>query len=316
MGTRFRIVLYAPDASAARRAARAAFDRIAKLDDIMSDYRANSELMSLCRAAGGPPVKVSEDLFRVLNLSQQLAKQTDGAFDVTVGPLTRIWRRARRQRQMPDPEDLARALSLVGLDKLRLDAEAWTAQLLRPGMLLDLGGIAKGYAADEALAVLKRHGIRSALVAAGGDIAVSKPPPGREGWRIGIASLEAPNKSRARYLKLRDSAVSTSGDGEHYVEIDGKRYSHIVDPRTGLGLEGRSGVTVVARNATTSDSLATAVSVLGPQRGREVIRATRGAAMLFVRATDNGIEEVEEGLRRLLASTEAKGAAKPSGVKP
>jgi thiamine biosynthesis lipoprotein len=298
MGTLFRIVLYAPDAATASTASNAAFDRIATLDDTMSDYRPDSELRRLCRAAGGPPVKVSEDLYRVLATSQDLARRTDGAFDVTIGPVVQLWRRARRRHQLPDARRLARARTLVGFENLRLDPEEKTAQLSKKGMLLDLGGIGKGYAADRALEVLKRHGIRSALVAASGDIAVSAPPPGRKGWRVGIAPLEAPEKPPSRYLSLHDAAVSTSGDVEQHVDIGGKRYSHIVDPRTGMGLTGRHSVTVVAPNATTSDSLATAISVLGPEQGLKLAESTPGVAVLFVEGTEGGTRVWESGLSR------------------
>lgn len=311
MGTLFRIVLYAPDAETARSASSAAFRRIAELDDIMSDYKPTSELIELCARAGGPPVAVSEDLFRVLAAAQDLAERSDGAFDVTVGPVVRLWRRARRRHELPDSERLAKARGLVGYQNLRLDPTARTAQLTQEGMQLDLGGIGKGYAADAALAVLKRHGIQSALVAAGGDIAVSSAPPGQPGWRIAIAPLEPHlgaergpeiqnpgplsatsqgagseienRKSGIENLLLRDAAVSTSGDAAQHVEIAGIRYSHIIDPKTGLALTGRSSVTVVTRNCTASDGLATAVSVLGPERGLELIRTTPGAGVLFVK---------------------------------
>src|SRR5262249_28184538 len=154
---------------------------------------------------------------------------------------------ARRTHELPDAKELSRARALVGYQNLRLDAKARTVQLLKPGMQLDLGGIAKGYSADEALAVLRKNGITRALVAAGGDIAVGDAPPDVDGWKIGIAPLEDPDKKPTRYLILQNAAMSTSGDAEQYVEISGKRYSHIVDPRTGIGLVGRQSVTVVAR---------------------------------------------------------------------
>ncbi len=290
MGTRFQIILYAPEEARAQRAARAAFARIAALDGIMSDYRPNSELMRLCQKAGGEPVAVREDLFFVLSRAQELSRRSDGAFDVTVGPVVRLWRRARKIHELPDPQELAQARALVGYDKIRLDARARTVQLLQPGMLLDLGGIAKGYSADEALKVLKQHGITRALVAAGGDITVSGPPPDKDGWTVGIATLTDPNRKPSRYLSLHDAAVSTSGDAEQYVEIGGKRYSHIVDPRTGIGLVGRLSVTVVARHGITADSLTKVVAVLGPKRGLPIIEATEGASALIVRRTDKGEE--------------------------
>jgi thiamine biosynthesis lipoprotein len=288
MGTLFRIILYAPDAATASRASDAAFDRVSQLDDTMSDFRSGSELWALCRAAGGPPVKVSGDLFCVLSASQELAHRTDGAFDVTIGPVVQLWRRARRRHELPDSRRLDRARQLVSYKNLRLDPEKQTAQLVKKGMLLDLGGIAKGYAADQALGVLKQHEIQCALVAVGGDIAVSAPPPGKAGWRIEIAALESSSKLPLRYLSLRDAAVSTSGDAEQHIEIGGNRYSHIVDPRVGIGLVGRQSVTVVAPNATTSDCLATAISVLGPERGVKLAESTDGVALLFVEATEQG----------------------------
>jgi thiamine biosynthesis lipoprotein len=208
-----------------------------------------------------------------------------------VGPVVKLWRRARRTQRLPDPDDLKQALALVGYQKMRLDPRARTVQLLVPGMQLDLGGIAKGYAADEALKVLERRGIQRALVAAGGDIAVSGPPPDAEGWSIGIAPLEDPDSKPSRYLVLKDAAVSTSGDAEQYVEIDGVRYSHIVDPHTGVGLIGRRSATVVARRGIMADSLTKAVIVPGPERGLATIdQLGSGFAALYLRKTDKGEE--------------------------
>src|SRR5262249_25543131 len=290
MGTMFKIILYAPDEPTANRVVKAAFQRIATLDAIMSDYRSTSELMQLCRKAGGDPVLVSEPLFYVLARAQEVSRLSDGAFDVTVGPVVRLWRRARKTQQLPDPQKLAQARALVGYQNIRLDEPAHTVQLLKPGMQLDLGGIAKGYAADEALRVLEQHGIPRALVAAGGDIAVSGPPPDAEGWNVGIAPLEDPNRKPSRYLLLHDAAVSTAGDAAQYVEIDGKRYSHIVDPRTGIGLVGRQSVTVVARHGIMADSLTKVVSVLGPERGLAITEGLEGVSALAVRKTDKGTE--------------------------
>ncbi|HZT81771.1 MAG TPA: FAD:protein FMN transferase [Gemmataceae bacterium] len=292
MGTRFKIILYAPDRATADRAAKDAFQRVAELDGIMSDYRPASELMQLCKKAGGGPVHVSDDLFFVLSRAQELSRRSGGAFDVTVGPVVRLWRRARQTKQLPDPEELKRALALVGFDKMKLDARAHTVRLTKPGMQLDLGGIAKGYAADEALKVLRKHGVTRALVAASGDIAVSGPPPGKDGWTVGIAPLLDPDAEPKRYLVLKNAAVSTSGDAEQYVEIGGKRYSHIVNPSTGIGLVGRLSATVVAPDGITADSNTKVVAVLGPEKGFPIIEQTPGVSGFFVRQTDRGEEEV------------------------
>jgi thiamine biosynthesis lipoprotein len=280
MGTLFQIIVYAPDDETAQKAATDAFARIASLNAIMSDYDNTSELMRLCAQAGGPPVPVSAELFFVLSKAQEVSRQSDGAFDVTVGPVVKLWRTARKQRKLPDAKKLAEARALVGWRNIRLDKDKRTVQLLKPGMKLDLGGIAKGYAADEALAVLKKHGIERALVAAGGDIAVSGPPPGAHGWKVAILPLRG-EKDPGRLI-LHHAAVSTSGDAEQYVEIDGKRYSHIVDPRTGIGLLGRMGATVVARRGIDADSLTKVVAVLGPEKGIKIIEAKEGVSARMV----------------------------------
>ncbi|HEV3121425.1 MAG TPA: FAD:protein FMN transferase [Isosphaeraceae bacterium] len=293
MGSSFQVFLYTTDRATASRASQAAYRRIAQLDISFSDYNAESELSLLCDRAGGPPVGVSDDLFRILGESATAWRRTGGAFDVTVGPVVRLWRRARRTRKLPDPETLARARALVGFQNVRLDAPTQSVTLLKPGMKLDLGGIAKGYAAGAAIAALKESGVSRALVAGAGDIVTSGPPPGASGWSIGIAPLEAPSSAPARFLLLHDAAVSTSGDAERFVEIDGKRYSHIVDPQTGLGLVDRISVTVVAPRGETADYLDTAVCVLGPEKGLALVDATEGAAALIVRATEAGQKTYE-----------------------
>jgi thiamine biosynthesis lipoprotein len=247
--------------------------------------------MRLCKKAGGPPVKVSRELFFILEKSREISERSGGAFDVTVGPVVRLWRRARKAKRLPDPEELAAARALVGYKMMVLDREHRTVKLLKPGMQLDLGGIAKGYAGDEAVKALKEKGLPHCLVAGAGDIVAGDAPPGAEGWVVGIAPLTDPEGKPKRYVLLKNSAVSTAGDAEQYVEIDGKRYSHIVDPHTGVGILGRFSVTVTAPRGVTTDGLDTTVAVLGPMRGLKLIEETPGAAVLFVRKTD-GKEEV------------------------
>jgi FAD:protein FMN transferase len=293
MGSLFHLVLYAADGQAATNAASAAFARIAALNQAMTDYNPQSELMRLRERPAGQPTPVSADLFDVLQRAQRIAQQTDGAFDVTIGEFIQLWRRARRQRELPSPERIAAARQSSGWQNLVLDPAMRTVTLLKPDMRLDLGGIAKGYAADAALAALRQHGIRRALVAASGDIAVGDPPPGQPGWRVGVASVDAQGKDLTTTLLLANRAVSTSGDAEQFVEIGGVRYSHIVDPGTGLGLTNRIGVTIVARDATTTDCLATAVSVLGVEQGLAFVRAQGEVEALIVRLVDGRRTVVE-----------------------
>jgi thiamine biosynthesis lipoprotein len=284
MGVPFSITLYAPSEEAANDAARAAFARIKELNGILSDYEPESEMMRLCRNSGpGKPIKVSDDLWEILTRAQQLSRETQGAFDVTVGPVVRLWRKARRQKQLPPAVEIEAARALVDYRNVKLDEDAHTVELLKAGMQLDFGGIAKGYAADEALAVLRQRGLTRALVAGSGDIAVGDPPPGQPVWRVGIAPL-GDTAPPSEFIGLKNAAVSTSGDAWQFVEIGGRRYSHIVDPRTGIGLTDRSSVTVVAPNDTAADALATAVSVQGPEAGIRLIEQMPGAAALIVRA--------------------------------
>ncbi len=263
MGTLMRITLYATDRQSATSALRAAFDRIHQLDQILSDYNPDSELNTICRTAVGRYVPVSEDLYRVLAVSLQLSHDSEGAFDITLGPVIRIWRTARSERRLPQTYALQQAATHCGYRKLHLNVTDHSAMLDESGMQLDVGGIGKGYAADEALAVLTGLGIHSALVAASGDLAFSDAPPGTRGWRIGLASTEV--------LVLSNAAVSTSGDTEQHLDAYGTRYSHVIDPATNIGLSSGSTVTVLARLGINADGLSTAVSVLGVERGLNLI---------------------------------------------
>jgi thiamine biosynthesis lipoprotein len=286
MGVPFTIILYAADEITANGAFEAAFARIAKLNEILSDYDPDSELSRLSKAAPtSSHVPVSDDLWRVLQAAQALSARSGGAFDVTMGPYVRLWRRSKRQKELPSPQRLTEARAAVGYEKLRLDDQHQTVQLLAAHMRLDLGGIAMGYAVDEALKVLRDRGITRALIDASGDIGVSDPPPGKNGWTIGVVPLSAAG-TPTREIVLANAAVTTSGDAFQHVTIDGTRYSHIVDPRTGLGLTDRSGVTVIAPDCMTADSMATAVSVLGPAAGLELVEATPGAAAFIVQAVE------------------------------
>ena len=307
MAVPIKIVLYATDGVAASKAAEAAFSRIHQLNAILSDYDPQSELRRLGRAAtGGKAVPVSEELWRVLSQAQELSRRSEGAFDVTVGPVVRLWRRARRRHQLPSAQRLQSARELVGYRLIRLDSRQRAVELLKPGMQLDLGGIAKGYVVDEALAVLRKLGINRALVDAGGDIVLGDSPPGRSGWRIGVARLQSDGPPN-RVVLLSRAAIATSGDTWQYVEIDGRRYSHIVDPRTGLGLTDHSSVTIVAPNGILADALASAVSVLGPKQGLELIEKTPRCAALIVRAPQGKIETHRSTRWRKLHITPADG---------
>ncbi|WP_158265238.1 FAD:protein FMN transferase [Blastopirellula marina] len=270
MGTIVRIVADCDSAEEFQKAADSAFARIGEIEQICSDYRNDSEVLIL--SAQGPtsePVAVSDDLWKVLSLAMQVNAATDGAFDVTVGPLTREWRRFRRRNQL-DEQRIAEAMTGVGAQHLILHPEKQAISLKAGQMRIDLGGIAKGYAIDAALDALTRCGINRALVDAGGDIGATDPPRGELGWKVGIAGLN-PKEPPIVVTYLANAAVATSGDAYQFLEHKGKRYSHILDPRTGYGVDHRGTVTVFASNAAQADAWASALSVLGPNGAADAL---------------------------------------------
>lgn len=296
MGTKFTITLYATDKATAVNAVRAAFKRVRELEAVLSDYRTDSEVMKLCAANDADPGKprpVSADLAATLTVALDVSAKSDGTFDVTVGPLSKLWRDARKAKQLPDT---TAALPKVGYKKLTFDPAAKTLTMAVPGMRLDFGGIGKGIAADEALKVLKANGVPRALIAASGDIAAGDPPPDRDHWRVEIAPIGTGKP--ARTVKLANAAVSTSGDLYQFVEIDGVRYSHVLDPRTGKPLTGRRSVTVIAPTGGRADALAKAASVLPPDRALALIESTPGAALyMVVKETDDAAEAMTASKR-------------------
>lgn len=288
MGVEFEIVLYAADEPTAKAAFTAAFARIAELDKKLSDYSLMSELSLLSAAAPtSEPVKLSDDLFAILATAQKLAAESDGAFDVTIGPLTKIWRRARRQKEIPDAELLKQAHAAVGYRHLKLNAADKTALLTQKEMRLDLGGIAKGYAVDQALAVLVERGLSHSLVRASGDIAAHEAPPGETGWKVGLAPLH-PDDPPSVFVALRRQAISTSGEARQHLVVNGRRHSHLIDPRTGQPLNGRMSITVIAPRGIDSDSLASAVAILGPEKGLHLLAGRTAVWTYIITADDNG----------------------------
>ena len=301
MGTEWRIVLYTTDQATAEAAAKAAFARVKQLDDVMSDYNPKSELMTLCAKndqSPGQPIPVSDDLLRVLSHAQDVAEKSEGAFDVTIGPLVKLWRATRKTKVRPNADELKAAKELVGYKLLTVDDKAKEVTLAKAGMRLDLGGIGKGFGADEALAVLKKMGVTRALIAASGDITVGDAPPNKPAWVVDIAPIA---KGRpTRQLKLVNASVSSSGDLFQFVEIDGVRYSHVLDSKTGLGMTGRRSGTVIADAGWKADALTKAALLLPPERAVKVIEGYGAAMYLVVKEDDSATDQVFEsrGLNR------------------
>lgn len=287
MGTLMRISLYAHDAPEAASAFHAAFARISELDAALTDYQPQSELNELTQRAVRHPIKVSRDLLAVLLKAEQFSRETDGAFDVTVGPVTHLWRAARKSHSVPSQTEIQSAMARTGFTKLHIDSAAQTVDVDEPGMELDVGGIAKGYAADQALGVLAARGIKSALVAASGDLTFSGPPPGEPGWRIQLDPVGQVEGPLTRVLSMTNGAVSTSGDHEQHLDTARDRYSHIVDPHSGRGLTSGMAVSITARAGIDADAAATAFEVLGARAGLAFVERQPQLAA-FVVVSDAG----------------------------
>lgn len=290
MGTLVRITLYASDEATARVAFRAGFDRIAALNRTLSDYLPDSELSRVTREAVRRPVRVSDDLWTVLTASRALATATQGAFDITQGPVIRLWREARTARRLPDTAALDAAARRSGDRHMTLDAAARTVQFDIDGMALDVGGIGKGFAASEALAAIAATGIRHALVAVSGDLAFSDAPPGQAGWRIRVHREPSESSPVPPVLLLTHAAVSTSGNLEQHLDVDGRRYSHVIDPASRQGLTDDITVTVIAPRGIDADGLDTAMGLVGRARGLALVEQHPDAAALIVERTQGRVE--------------------------
>jgi FAD:protein FMN transferase len=257
MGSTFSIVLYGHDRSQLETAADAAFDEVHRLDRLLSNYKPDSEWSEVNRTAGVRPVKLSAELFRLLSDCMAYSRQSDGAFDITVGPLMKVWGFYKGEGALPRPSEVSDALTRVGHRHVRLDAAARTIHFDRPGVELDPGGIGKGYAVDRMVEILKRTGVHIALVsAAGSSIYGMGAPPGEPaGWRITIRAPDDPLASVAEVF-LKDMSLSTSGSYEKFFWADGRTYAHIMDPRTGYPAQGTASVSVQAPRTIDSEAWA------------------------------------------------------------
>ncbi len=282
MSSPFTISIYASDSAAAAKAASAAFKKADELNEILSDYIDSSEINRLSTSAGhNRYIIVSDPLFDILQRSIEAAKLSDGAYDITIGPVVQLWRVARKTKIFPAKDLIQSALEKTGYQYLHLDTIQHAIYLEKLGMKLDVGGLGKGFVAAASMQVLHDFGFDCAMINAGGKIITGKPPPGKDGWLIGINAPGEKQEILPQLLVLKEMSVATSGDIYQYVEFNGKRYSHIVDPKTGIGITKRRNVTAIASDATTADWLATACSVLSIKKSFRLIKKFPGAALLI-----------------------------------
>lgn len=281
MGSRFEITAVHPDARHARRAIDHAYAEIDRIEAMISSWQPTSFTSRVNREAGGDPVKVPQELFNLVRRSLKLSELTQGAFDVTFAGVGQLWDFKSEDPSLPDPEVVRQALEHVGYRKIVLDGQERTVRLDDPEARISFGAIGKGYAANRAVFVLRDHGIEHGVVSAGGDLVAFGHRETGEPWDIGIAHPRYPDQVFAR-LPLSEQAVVTSGDYESYVVVAGKRYAHILDPRTGYPVDHLRSVTVVCPDAELADGLATAIFVLGTEAGLRLVNALRGVEALIV----------------------------------
>jgi FAD:protein FMN transferase len=299
MGTRVSINVWAgppeqADAAAAGQAIRDAFAEMVRLEGIMSEWQPDSELSRLADAAGGEPRRLSPELLEVLVRSKEIAEDTGGAFDPTFHGVGQLWS-FRPGARPPAPEAIAAKLSLVGWQHMELDPVAGTGRLAKPGMRLGLGAIGKGYAADKASALLVRRGFPNHVVELGGDTYAAGTKGGAR-WMVGIQRPDGPGVVGA--LPVSNLSVVTSGDYQRFFEHDGKKYAHIIDPKTGWPVPAErspKSVTLVAKNGTDADAYCTAVAVMGVDAGFAFAEAHEGLEVVIITQDDE--LKVTSGLR-------------------
>lgn len=259
MGTQFTVILYASDSLTAMRAYTQVSARMDTLNTILSDYLDGSEINRLSQSGGSKQaIPVSAELFDILQKGCRIARLSGGRFDPTIGPLSQLWRRAVRQRSFPPAKERRQARRAVGYRFIQLDTVRRTVRLLRPRMRLDVGGIGQGFAVDEAGRVLRDAGISIFLLDLGGDVLAGAPPPGQpQGWRIDIGSgtNARPDPADTLIIHLKNGAITTSGDTYRHLDLNGRRYSHIMNPRSGLGLTHFVRTTVLAPDGYRADAL-------------------------------------------------------------
>ncbi|MDH4099852.1 MAG: FAD:protein FMN transferase [Nitrospirota bacterium] len=298
MGTVVGITVVSTDKPRADAALNAAFGELDRLEKMMSTTIPTSDVARINEAAGKQPVRVSPEVLELLDKAAEAHRISNGLFDVTVGPLVGLWGIGVKEPRVPSKEEIAAAVALCGADRLEVDKAAGTVFLKSPGMAIDLGGIAKGYAADRAIETLRKSGITAGVVAVAGDIRAMGSKPDGSSWRIGVQHPRDKDKLLTS-LALTDRAVSTAGDYERFLEKDGVRYHHLLNPATGMPATLCQSATVVASAGIVTDPLSTIIFLLGPEAGMALVETMPGVEAIIVDA--QGKATVSSGLKNSVA---------------
>jgi thiamine biosynthesis lipoprotein len=285
MGSPFNLIFYHTDSTEAGSLAKECFSIVDSLNTIFSDYTSESEVGKLALQTTASSLKVSDELFEMIIRSKNAWEKSGKTFDITIGALTQLWRKAKTENRFPTGDEIKTAKQASGFENLIIDNKAKEISFKKKGVRLDFGGIVPGYAAQRVIDLLKSKNIHIALADASGDIVMGDAPPGKNGWTIGINLPENENELWDKKLELKNGAVSTSGDLYRYIIHNGRRYSHIISPRTGYGVTSQRNVTVIAKDGATADWLATACSILSIEKALAL--ATKENAALLIAIMKN-----------------------------
>jgi thiamine biosynthesis lipoprotein len=286
MGSAFNLIIVSADSNKANHLARKSYELVDSLNHIFSNYDSSSELSKINASAGLLPYKMSRAMLDLVQKSQYAYIQSKGAYDISIGPLSSLWRNARKAKLFPEASTVLATKKLVGLNQVKINKRLGTIFLPNANMQLDFGGIAKGYIAQWVINFLKANGIQQALVDAGGDIVMSGPPLNQQGWLIGVNLPETTDQLLNKKLQLSNCSVATSGDVFQFIEYKGVKYSHIINPLTGYGVTNLRNVTIVAKTGATADWLATACSILPIKEAKQL--AISHQAALLITTLKNG----------------------------
>lgn len=295
MGNRFEISVVATDASYAHQCIEDAVEEISRIEKLLTTFNENSQANLINRHAGIAPVQVDKEVFELIKRSKKISSLTQGAFDITYGSIDKkLWNFDNTMTSLPDAQTAKQMVRLINYRNVLLDENNCTVFLQEPGMRIGFGGIGKGYAAEMAKQVLQKRGIESGIVNASGDLTAWGYQPNGKPWTIGIADPNAARNAFS-YLDITNTSIATSGNYEKFVMIDGKKYSHTIDPKTGLPVRGIKSVTIICPNAEIADAMATPVMIMGTQVGLDMINQISGLACIIV--DDNDVVHTSKNIR-------------------
>ena len=304
MGSPFGIIFYCNDSAQATELSNQCFALVDSLNNIFSDYSPLSEVGRLATLAFNREQNISDELLQMILLSNQAWIKSDKTFDVTIGALTQLWRKAKTEKRFPSTDEVIKAKLITGFNNLIMNENAKRISFKKAGIRFDFGGIVPGYAAQKVIEFLRSKNVTIALADASGDIVVSDAPPGKSGWTVGINMPESENDLWDRKLVLKNCAVSTSGDVYRYTMHNGKKYSHIIDPRTGYGVTSQRNVTVIAKDGASADWLATACSILPIEKALALAKKENAALFIAMLKGDKVVTYKTENFDLFLQQTE------------